>query len=381
MRSLQKPFRRVLRCLAVHPSTPERGTPPEGGAGERGGPTVPGPGTEDLARDAAGARTEPRDLGFGTVVAERSRLRLLNRDGTFNVVRRGLGWRAALSLYHTLLALSWPAFLALVAALYLVVNALFALAYLACGPGAVHGLEERAGGPFAAAFFFSVHTFSTIGYGDMVPASLPAELLVTLEAIAGLLCVALATGLVFARFSRPMADIAYSRQALIAPYGDGRAFMFRIANRRRGQIIDLRARVIFSRFERAGDGRLTRRFYDLPLERHEVSFFPLTWTIVHPIDAASPLAHFTRDECRSGFVEAEFLVLLTGIDEAFHQTVHSRTSYRGDEVVWGARFSTVFVPPDDADAPLAVDIAGLDEYEPVALPAEPAADTGGEVRL
>jgi inward rectifier potassium channel len=302
------------------------------------------------------ARDPDQDLGFGAVVATESRLRLLNRDGTFNVARRGLSLRSSLNPYHSLLTISWLRFLGLVAAFYLLLNALFAVGYLLCGPDALAvepgtAMEQ----PFLRAFFFSVETLSTVGYGHVVPAGLAAHLLMTLEAIVGLLTVALATGLVFARFSRPRASILFSEQAVVAPYRDFSALMFRIANRRKSQIIDLAAQVSLNRFEWDGD-RLVRRFYSLALERARVTFFPLSWTIVHPIDAASPLAGVSREELLAS--DAEILVLLTGTDETFSQSVHARSSYKADEVVWDARFEDIFEHPEGPH-PITIDIGRL----------------------
>jgi inward rectifier potassium channel len=301
----------------------------------------------------------PRDLGFGTIVARESRQRLLNRDGSFNVSRKGLRLGTSLSAYHALLTTSWTRFMLVVVASYVVCNALFAAAFLACGPGALVG---PGGTGFPRAFFFSVETFSTIGYGIVGPAGLAANLLVTVEALVGLLWLALATGLLFARFSRPTAKILFSRSALVAPYRGGRAFEFRIANARSSQLIDVEAKVLFTRFEETGR-QAVRRFYPLTLERESVVFFPLAWTIVHPIDEASPLRGLTADDLRAS--DAEFLVLLSGIEEAFAQRVHARSSYKWNEVVWGARFADIVHHPSGGE-PITIDVSRLDILEPSA---------------
>jgi inward rectifier potassium channel len=302
---------------------------------------------------------EVRDLGFGAVVAGESRQRLLNRDGSFNVGRRGLRLGASLSAYHTLLTLSWTRFMALLAVSYLLLNAAFAAGFLACGAEALSG----GGAPgFARAFFFSVETFSTIGYGTVGPVSLGANLVVTLEALVGLLWLALATGLLFARFSRPTAKILFSRRALIAPYHGGTAFEFRIANARSSQLIEVEAKLLFTRIETV-HGRPVRRFYPLALERDSVVFFPLSWTIVHPIDGGSPLAGLDREALRAS--DAEFLVLLTGIEETFSQKVHARSSYKWDEIEWGARFADIFHHPRGRES-ITIDVSRLDHVEPPA---------------
>ncbi len=309
---------------------------------------------------------ETRDLGFGAVVARESRQRLLNRDGSFNVSRAGLSLGMSLSPYHTLLTMSWSRFMALVAASYVGLNAVFAGLFVLCGPDALQGPYPAAavgsGGVFSRAFFFSVETFSTIGYGIVGPASLAANVVVTVEALAGLLWLALATGLLFARFSRPTARILFSRSAVMAPYRGIRALEFRIANARSSQLLEVEATVMLARFESDG-GRRVRRFYPLKLERNSVVFFPLSWTIVHPIDAGSPLAGATREQLRAW--DAEVLVLLSGIEETFAQRVHARSSYKWDEVIWDARFTDILHHPV-GDEPLTIDVSRLDSIEPAA---------------
>lgn len=307
-----------------------------------------------------------RDLGFGAVLGNESHKRLLNRDGSFNVVRRGLGLFETMVPYHSLLTLSWGAFLALVAVVYLAVNLLFAIAYYALGPGALAGSGmSMLGGPFSRAFFFSVETFATIGYGLVGPNGFGANMLVTVEALVGLMYQALATGLLFARFSRPTASIVFSKVAVIAPYAGGRALQFRIANRRRNQIVQLEAQVLFSYMAPDDRGRPVRRYDVLPLERNKVTFFPLSWTIVHPVDDASPLAARSMADLRRE--QAEILVLLSGVDETFAQTVHARSSYRADEIVAGARFRPMFIT-DPQGGVAGVDVTRLDEVDPAALP-------------
>ncbi|MDX2030694.1 MAG: ion channel [Blastocatellia bacterium] len=311
---------------------------------------------------ASGQQEESRDLGFGAIVTRESRLRLLNRDGTFNVARQGINPWSTINLYHALLTISWGKFLGLIGIGYVLVNGLFGAAYLLCGRDALRvppemGIESR----FLQAFFFSVHTFGTIGYGNITPSGFAANMLVTVESLFGLLSVAFATGLLFARFSRPTAKIIFSENAIIAPYRDITAFEFRITNARANQIIELSASLIFSRFVME-NGRRVRRFSQLPLEREKVTFFSLSWTIVHPIDAASPLHGWTERELADS--EAEFLILLTGIDETFSQTVHTRSSYKFDEVVWRAKFGDIYNPPTPTGR-LTIDVRKLHSIETI----------------
>jgi inward rectifier potassium channel len=281
------------------------------------------------------------DLGFGRVVSEQRQLRLLNRDGTFNVQRRGRGVNALLS-YSSLVSTTWGRFFLFVAVVYLSLNGCFALFYVACGPdGLVNTLNTGINSPFLKAFFFSIHTSATIGYGSVVPVGVASNILVALESVVSLLGLAVVTGLVFARFSRPVAEILFSENAVMSWIGNNRAFEFRIINSRNTQIIDLHVRVLVSRFEPNQSGIMVRRYYPLSLERESVVFFPLSWTIVHVVDKDSPLYGITQDElCGSG---AEFLVLLTGTDETFSQAVNARSSYRASEIIWDAKFSDIFV--------------------------------------
>ena len=314
------------------------------------------------ARISADAEVRDRDLGFGALVSRESRQRLLNRDGSFNVVREGLGPLQTLAPYHLLLNISWGGFLGIVALMYLVLNIVFALVFLACGPGALAGPgSQMLGGRFSQAFFFSVQTFATIGYGQIGPNGFAANVLVTIEALVGLMYQALATGLLFARFARPTAAILFSEHAIVAPYAGIQALEFRIANqRRRNEIIELEAQVLYTAFESDGGGRLVRRYRLLPLERNKVTFFPLTWTIVHPIDEHSPLAGKTREDMEQE--QAEILVLLTGVDETYEQTVHARTSYRADEIIWNAKFRTVYRGESSSNL-LSVDVSRLHDVE------------------
>jgi len=302
-----------------------------------------------------------RDLGFGSL-ALRPHYRLLNPDGSFNVRRLHEGWLDKLFGYHALINLSWPTFFTLLGVWYMSINALFAVCYLALGPGALQGAFD---GPlFWRAFFFSIHTFATVGYGNIVPVSFLANTLVALQTLFGLLSLAVATGLVFARFSRPNALILYSRSALIAPYRDQSSFQFRVVNGRRSQLLNVQALLIHSRFERV-DGTRVRRFYTLELERNFVSVFPANWTVVHPISPQSPISGWTKEQLHEA--EAEFLVLLNAVDETYSQTVYSRSSYSTHEMEWGRKFAMMFFEEGTQSV---LDLNRLNETVAAPLPVE-----------
>jgi inward rectifier potassium channel len=302
---------------------------------------------------------EPKDLGFGSIVGGVNEKRLLNRDGTFNPRRDGLPFFSSLSLYHYFLTMSWPRFFAGIVGAYVGANTLFALLYLACGVDSLSGpLPTAAAGAFWRAFFFSVETLATIGYGNIAPSGLAAHLVMTLESLVGLLVFALTTGVLFARFARPTAAVVFSQSAVIAPYRGKHAFMFRLTNARSNQLVELEAKVLFSRIEGAG------RIYDeLKLERSRVTFFPLSWTVVHPIDDKSPLFGRTHEELVAK--DAEFMIMLTGIDETFSQSVHARTSYKPDEIQYGRKFVNIYNPIDAAGV-VSIDVRKLSDTEDAA---------------
>ncbi len=322
------------------------------------------------------ARAQPltdqdlRDLGFGSVVSRESQQRLLNRDGSFNVERKGLSFLESLSPYHVLLTMSWWHFFLLGVGWYFLANVVFALAYLACGP---HALVSTSPGisqhPFWRAFFFSVETLSTIGYGNIVPVSLSANVVVAVEALAGLAGFAIVTGLLFARISRPTANVLFSSHAVVAPYQGITALEFRVANARSNELIEVTAKVVVSRFEQV-DGVHTRRYYPLKLERDGVVFLPLTWTVVHPIEEDSMLHGQTPETLRDSGLEV--LVLLKAFDETFSTIVQTRTSYTFDDIVWGARFANAFMAEaatrfanrSRKDGKVAVDMRLFDIIEP-----------------
>src|ERR1700722_2781454 len=265
--------------------------------------------------------------------------RAINKDGSFNVARRGTNWRDIHPFLH-LISMSWPAFLALVFVVYLAVNTIFAVFYYALGPGhlqggdAPHKLDR-----FLNAFFFSAHTLTTVGYGNIAPGSISANVLAVIEALIGLLGFALATGILFGCFSRPSARNGFSENALIAPYEGRTSLQFRIVNRRPNALMEMEATVILMGVE-GEPGKQKRPFLPLPLERDTIDFLALTWTIVHPIDEASPF--FGRGKKDLEQKQDEVIILIKGFDETFSQTVHARYSYRFDEITWNAKFIPAF---------------------------------------
>ncbi|MBE9020833.1 ATP-sensitive inward rectifier potassium channel 10, partial [Chroococcidiopsidales cyanobacterium LEGE 13417] len=220
--------------------------------------------------------------------------------------------------YHLLITMPWSWFLGIVASGYILLNSLFALAYL-LQPGSIANARP---GNFWDAFFFSIQTMATIGYGVMNPQTDYANVLVAIESWVGLLGVAMGTGIAFARFSRPTARVVFSRVAVVTAYDGIPTLMFRVANKRRNQIIEAQIRVVLVRDEMNAEGQFMRRLYDLPLVRANNPIFILSWTVMHPIDEYSPFYGATLADLEAA--ETMLVVTLTGIDETVSQMIHAR---------------------------------------------------------
>jgi inward rectifier potassium channel len=265
--------------------------------------------------------------------------RTINRDGSFNVHRRGTTWGDCHPYLH-LINMSWLTFFLVLFAGYVLANTLFALGYFLLGPGALTGVNEATpGSRFIGVFFFSAHTLSTVGYGNIVPRGMAASVVSAFEAWVGVLSFAVAAGLLYGRVSRPSARFGFSDRALITPYQQGNSVQFRVVNRRANSLMDVGARVMLMTVESQG-GQSVRRYKLLKLEREEVMFLPLTWTVVHPIDEESPFWGKTAADLDR--LQAEILILMRAYDDTFSQTVLGRYSYRHDEILWGARFAPAF---------------------------------------
>lgn len=277
------------------------------------------------------------DFGLGDKVARKPGTRLINNDGTFNVIRKG---HSIIAPYQHLVEIGWGRFLFMTVGAYVLINFIFALAFLIIGTDSLANVDTT--GPlwerYLDCFFFSVQTFTTVGYGSVAPLGVAANTLAAFIALFGLISVAMVTGLFYARFSRPQRLILFSDKAIMAPYGktkNGRSLQFRIANKRDSHLINLNARVVLTWLE--GD---RRRFAPLDLERDNVPLFPLNWTIVHPITKESPIYGWTeKDYCRR---RSELLITIDGYDETFAQSVHVNNSYIHDEIEWNVKFAPMY---------------------------------------
>jgi inward rectifier potassium channel len=289
--------------------------------------------------------------------------RAINQDGQFNVRRTGVTWRE-FHPYLYLINATWPVFLAIVVLAFVIANLIFASLYMWVGIAQLKGAQAPSSwSEFWNAFFFSAHTLTTVGYGNIYPTGPGENTIAIIEALLGLLLFAIVTGLVFGRFSRPSARIGFSKTMLVAPYMGGKSLQFRIVNRRSNNLIDLNAQLLLMTVDLA-DGTLQRKFARLELERENVLFFPLTWTIVHPLGESSPLYGKTAEDLER--LQVEILIMIKAFDDTFGQSVQVRYSYRYDEITWGAKFTPAFEIEPNGDLRLEVNKVG--NIEPVALP-------------
>lgn len=270
--------------------------------------------------------------------SQKKSARSLRRDGTLNIDSRSYGRTVFSDLYHILMSASWFKLLGLITAVFFTINLIFGTAFFLAGDQALEGLQSNGLlSRWMDCVFFSVQTFATIGYGKLSPATLPAHFLVTGEALIGLLSVAMMTGMIFARFSRPTARVVFSDKILFGDMDGQPVLMFRMANARLNQIVEAQVRVVLLKTEITKEGLSFREFYDLKLERSNSPLFSMSWTVVHPIDSESPVYGLSKEQILES--DIEFMVTLTGTDETFLQSVYARMAYSVDDFLWNAHFS------------------------------------------
>lgn len=305
------------------------------------------------------AASEPTDLGFGKVVAQHAKGRFLYRNGVSRSHKYGLGAQRAERFYLQALNARWTEFLVWLGGGILLLNGCFALAYLALGPAALSG-GERIGldDPFMRAFSFSVSVFTTTGSGVMHAVGSTAQWLAIFESLFGPMFLVAVAGLMLARLTRPRVRIRFSESAIIAPYEGGRGLMFRMVNEQPGELAEVTARVVLVSFGES-HGVRERDFHPLKLERNSVDLFNLHWTVVHPIDADSPLAGVTPESLAAS--EAELLIFISAHEETFSTRVTARASYLWDEFSWDVKFASIFTSAPDEE--IAIDVERLSRTE------------------
>lgn len=268
-------------------------------------------------------------------------IKLEQRDGVLQVVG-GNSWQSYLrDPYHLLLTIPWVGFLVIVVIFDILLNAIFALLYLIDG-NAIAGVKEVG---FLEAFFFSVQTLASIGYGVMNPQTLYANLIVTIESIASLMLFAVITGIAFARFAKSSSRVMFSRVATIHDYNGMPTFMFRTANERRNNILEAKLRAYLMIDEITPEGHMMRRLHELKLVRDHSPVFLLSWTVMHPIDGSSPLYGLTLETMER--LHAQILVSLSGVDETIEGTIHARHIYAARNLLFNQRFIDVIFMGND----------------------------------
>lgn len=301
---------------------------------------------------------EERELGFGTKNYN-SRVRFLDRDGKVNVHRAGMGIKN-IDVYHWLITTSILSLIIVIISSYILVNLIFAFVYFIVGAENFGGLDASTPmQEFMNLFFFSAQTITTLGYGHIYPIGNAASIAAAVESLLGLLTFALATGVLYGRFSRPRAHLLYSKNILISPYKDITGIMFRIANRKQYELIESEASVTIT----LNNPETKRRdFLNLKLEISRINFLTLSWTIVHPVDSESPLFGLTKKDLEER--DAEFIILIKAINDTYSQTVYSRNSYKAEEIVENVKFKPL-TPEADSRGRLKVIVTDIHHYHEV----------------
>ena len=285
------------------------------------------------------------DTGFGNN-ADNVGGRFINRDGSFNIQKEGMPFWERFSIFHSMLNLPRWKFILVIAIFYFVINLVFALIYWVIGTDQFQGmLANTPWARFKEIYFFSTQTFTTVGYGRVNPVGDAANLVASIESISGFLSFALATGLIYGRFSRPKAFLVFSDFALVSPYRNGSALMFRFVPYKDNHSltnVEIKVNVALLLQE---EGKQQYRFFDLELERSRVDSLPMNWTVVHPIDERSPISGFTHDDMKTA--DIELFVLVRGFDDVYSNIVLQRTSYTYNEIRFNKKFVPMYRESDD----------------------------------
>jgi inward rectifier potassium channel len=288
--------------------------------------------------------------------------RFINKDGMPNVEKKGISFFERTSWFHTLLQMSITHFFIIILLFYILINLLFACIYLAIGVEHLGGMNATTNlEKFGEAYFFSAQTFTTVGYGRINPTGFITSAIAAIEALVGLLSFAIATGLLYGRFSKPQAYLRFSKNALLAPYKDGLAIMLRIVPYKNINLTDAEAKLSVGLMLEE-NGKITNKFFLLDLEYSQVNSLTLSWTIVHPITEVSPFYKFSMDDFKN--ISGEILVFVKAFDDMFSNTVVARSSYTLNEIVLGAKFNPVYYRSEDSHKTI-LDISKLNSYDEV----------------
>ena len=299
--------------------------------------------------------------GFGTKGTQNAG-RFFNKDGKPNTIRRGIKFLDQLSWYHTMLSMPQWKFWSWLLITYFGINCGFGLIYFLIGIDQLAGITPGSTfNNFLQSFFFSAQTFTTVGYGHVSPSSTLTSSIASFEAFLGVLTFALASGLFYGRFSKPRSFLKFSENALIAPYKEGLALMFRTVPYKNNLLVDAEVRLTLA-MKLNRNGEVKNEFYGLDIEFSKINSLVLNWTVVHPINENSPLYGLSLEELKN--YRAEVLVYLKAYDEVFANTVIARTSYTSDEIIDGAKFKPMYEPSTTGTSTVLY-IDQLNDYEMV----------------
>jgi inward rectifier potassium channel len=279
--------------------------------------------------------------------------------GEYEFLKINTGKREWRDAYHWILSLSWPQFAGLLSGAYLSLNLVFAVLYEFAG----NSIAEMPPGSFSAAFFFSVQTLATVGYGHMYPTTLYGNILTTVEIMVGMFGLAVMTGLIFVRFSRPSARIEFTRNLVIAPFNGQPTLMLRVANLRHHSMAEVEFKVMFMRNEEIKEGDEFRRFYPLKLHFDWLITFPVALTLLHTIDEQSPLYGMTAASLEA--TNARLVASVVGIETVIQAAVQCQKDYSWRDIRFGERFVEIYT--ETGEGRLTVDYGRLHETEPAPL--------------
>ena len=285
--------------------------------------------------------------------------RFLNKNGEANIHKTGIGFFERYSWFHSMLAMRWTKFFIIIMVFYILVNLLFALIYYLLGVEHLAGMSTSTEAEkFGEAFFFSVQTFTTVGYGRISPTGFATSSIAAFQALIGLLSFAVATGLMYGRFSKPTAYLKFSENAIIAPYRGITALMMRVAPFKNTTLTDAEARLTLGMMIEE-NGKLANRFFPLEMELDKVNALTLSWTLVHPITENSPLYGFSKEDYMNN--NGELIVFIKAFDDMFSNTVVIRSSYTFNEFIYGAAFNPMY-HRDENNSSTVLDLGKLNDY-------------------
>lgn len=300
---------------------------------------------------------EIKDPGIGTKIDEKVR-RMINADGSYNVIKKGSA-KGIRDIFKYLVEISWTWFFTILFVGYIIFNILFSLIYTYFGPENILGLDPENGSVFFQTFFFSIQTFTTVGYGTLAPLGIATQIVASIEAFVGFLSFSLATGLLYGRFSRPRSKIKFADNFVFSKYEQGHSFKFKLTNLRDVVLQDVEAKIITMFNKKNENGQLVRTYYELPITLPKIDIMALTWTLVHKIDEESPFWNKSKEEIISQ--HPEFLIFVNGFDEIYSERTRARKSYVVKDILWNKNFATNFKSLENGK--LLMDVRDLNNVE------------------